>query len=1343
MASGKLGNIGLEVSHAFGSLAAGSFRDAAFFGDENGQCLITPVGRHAAARHTESGEVSFLLAHSKVEAVTACTVSRDKNLLAVCERCIQPITCQISVYDLRKDLQGAAPIKVVEPLGRSSARAVSVTFSGDSPSQYITVIYAGTEVSIVVLDWQESRVVVRQVFQTPLDRVRFAPNDSTIMSVSGGHRMRLLRLQNAASKTREAQLKLMPAFGGLNEDALRFTDHSWSEPSDGTIVACTAEGAIFVLDSEGMNVMITLDPAFHEESGLGQTTMPSTIHCFQQGFLVGGGEGLVAIWEKVDTPLGDEGANGLDFGYKHARTVKVLETDAAVSSIDTSGSEEYVVFSFRNGDVGYLQTAMLYSAPADELECSLVNGGFHGGAIVSLDMATQRPLVATACKKDCSVRIWNYATRNCELRWQFPGDPPSGVAIHPLGYFVAVSFQEKLGFFHVLLRELKLYREVVLPNCKLLRYSHGGHLLATAQGNAVVVFCSKSFSRLVTLEGHGAKVVALCFDPSDSALMSCASDGSIVEWSTNSWLKVHEQAPKPTIPREYLSATMWEDGNAMCSASHGSKCYIQNMTHCDVELEQEVQDKCKITSLCRHPSGALFWGTSNGFIWGYTAAAAQTADGKVVLRPQAEQGIHAGPCNHLCLSADGRTLLTAGDDGSIFVIGVTGVAGGDGGAADKAQRQRMLSAADTVLISRKEIQQTNEELRMLRAENGALGTQLGQEATRLEEECRQKVFEARQKDQAEIHELRRRSKALEQATLAKERESQRISKEMKDSHNQAAEQLDNLYDRKLEHEQDRYVPLETNHSELGEQIKEVKESSTRLFFDEEHRFKEELNRIMAEKDLEIQKHKDLIAFTQHRFEAMLDQESKEYDIEITEAKTVSHQDVVAQKLIEVKLRREQEALLKGLEMMEKDRERAEKDQHDAAGSIADVRLKCEELSRTVSSLREEKAERASTLADKEKKIDSYQVKVNKLKKFKHVLDQDLLEVTESLQPKDHMIAQLNDHLKELEVEFEKQLIDQRSIEAAIEQKKQQIDVHTSDAQRLREVIKDKDRIVARFREDVHGLVKGNEDLKKWPQEIRRMYHTHVCGQSNQEDRLPLEDMQQKMRFAERRVTSLAAGSRQMKATCKADMQRRAAESALLVGELNQLRVDKMQLQQSAKSLRVKLDRLERERVGDQLHQKMLSVGDVGDEQKLLDYNDTRRPSLPPDADSSDAVAPAVEMPRIPSGGSLPGPRQQVRSAGSDHGVGATRKPAAKARLAGLSSSSAAQKQKANMGNMSAEDELRLESLQSAAATTRKKLEMHKTENTQLRETMETLLKERKRGVVGSEGNQRRRGSAYP
>eukprot|EP00927_Polykrikos_kofoidii_P065799 TRINITY_DN61515_c0_g1_i1.p1 TRINITY_DN61515_c0_g1~~TRINITY_DN61515_c0_g1_i1.p1 ORF type:complete len:1359 (-),score=254.25 TRINITY_DN61515_c0_g1_i1:218-4294(-) len=1325
--SGSANPTTIEISHAFGSQGGNLFRDAALFGDDVGRCLLVPSGRHVAIRYTETGDISFLEAAQNVEGLTSCAVSRDKFYLAIGQKLKGTPSAQISVFDLRKDPGDGTPVVVVEPLARSAGKVVSLSFCGVAPF-FLAALCVTTEVSIVVVDWQAERVVTRHALQSPADRVAYSPHDMNLLSASGLHLMRVFKVQNAMSKHKEGSLKMLQPFTNLKEDVVRFADHAWCDPGDGTLVVCCQEGAIYVLDSTAVTIVSTLEPAFVDASGFG-SVMPATLRCFSHGFLVGGGEGTLAVWQRVDAgPVSDDGPV---VQFKHGRTIQVHQTDAAICSIDLSGSEEELLFAFRNGDVGTMPIATLYAA-GDDIACTIVNGGFHGGPVVGLDMAIHRPLVASACKKDGSVRIWNYVTRSCEVHRQCPGESPTGVAIHPTGYFLAVSYSDKLRLFHVLLRELKLFRELPLQQGgRLLRFSHGGHLLALVQGNIVLVYSIQHVCCVATLEGHKVKVSCICFNPDDTLLLSTASDGTIIQWSTQTWQKI---CGGSFASRDYFCATINQAGEVWCSAGYGSRGYVQKQNECEVDADMEIPDRVRVASICRSQTGSLFLGTSHGSLWVYPPKMLAEMAGKHFPMPPTDQGLHMGSCSAICLSADERTLVTAGDDGVIFVLNACGVQGliGCSDVGDDVQSQRLLSGAETALMERGEIQQKTEELQLLHAESAALSTKIEEEAARLEEECQQKVFEARQNDQAEIRELKRRCKALDQATIAKERETERIMALMKTSHAQAFEQLSGLYEQKLDFEVDRFDVLRSEHKQVLARIKEVRASGEEQSAREEKVFQEDLERQMAEKDLEIQKHKDLLAFVQQRFEALLEREGSDHFKRITDAELENQQVLKGEKAVEARMKQQRELLLSELEGMEVERQFVEKDQFEAATNIANLTSQCEELARTVNSLKNERKERELTLKDKEARIETYKEKVNTLKKFKHSLDKGLLEVTESVQPKDHTIAQLNENLHELEAEFEKQLAEQRSLEDQMEQKTHQIMILNAEGKELQSTIKEKDLVISSFTLDLHRLVTDQSDLQKWPQEVRHLYHTHVHGHLNRDDRPPLEDLQQQMRLMERRVTTLAARSMQTKAACKTNIQRKAHESALLVHELNEVRVQKKTLQMTARSLRLKLDELQRQLAGEVI------VDDAREATPPRVTDAPRRPAsaapsqgrlLPPSltqvpppeaADEDGATAPGVPrqpMPRTPSG-SLPGPRQQAVPQGGRSTPEPTRRQTRAVPFA--SGAPAAKTQILTL--KSAPQDRRLENLQATADANSRILDEQKAENKLLREQLEKLSK---------------------
>jgi len=277
-------------------------------------------------------------------------------------------------------------------------------------------------------------------------------------------------------------------------------------------------------------------------------------------------------------------------------------------------------------------------------------------------------------------------------------------------------------------------------------------------------------------------------------------------------------------------------------------------------------------------SASLFAGTDKGGFRVYTALQGEKDKDKAL--KYFELGLHAGgACSHFCISADGRTVVTAGEDGALFVLGATGLSSADEAQQTAAAGGEEKTETEEALASRAEIQRLESTFQALTAEHKVLKERIVAEASKLEEECSAKVAEARQKDQAEIQELLRRIDALEKASEAKERESQRIMTTMETSHAEAADQLGNLYERKISHESDRLLALHMEQVRLEEDMKVEEDIHKERLAQSGDTAKQELEYMLAEKELELKKHQDHLAFVQHRFEVLLDKSADAHDAE--------------------------------------------------------------------------------------------------------------------------------------------------------------------------------------------------------------------------------------------------------------------------------------------------------------------------------------------------------------------------------------------------------------------------------------------------------------------------------
>jgi len=1089
---------GMEISHAFGSLCGMIRREAVIFGDESGEYLVNPVGRRMAFRNIANNEMNLVIESQSVEAITAVAVSRDRAILAVCQICATAPFTQVSVYDMR--IVSSRPTQTLEEIGGAVGRIVCASFSPDEAANLLCFASVSPECLLVVLDWRSNKVVGKCVLDRAADQVAISPLNSHLVSASGENFIGLWTAH-------EGEFQACPPFS-LDEEPLSVTDHAWLQPGDDMLALCTGQGSIHILSSESMALTAVIRSPFRESSRDSSLT-PLCIRCYHRGFIVGAAHGTIAIWEACEEDTTQP-------SFKHVRTVCVRHADAAVCCIDIVSTDDsgqlQLALGFDDAQIGHTSTRAILKG----LDlCTIVSGGFHSGPINSCDLAAQRPIIATMCAQEASVRIWNYALRRCELHCSFPGEELTSIAIHPFGYFLAVSFNDKLRFYQILVNELKQYRELSngYRGIRFMRFSNGGHLLAVAQSKLVIVINTKTLHRVATLKHH---VTSLCFDPEDQVLVTCGEGGSLYEWSTHGWEK--KERDPIAKSKEGIAITAGDDGFSCCSMIDGNRPLLQVRSD-GVDQELPTPNDARIDALCYQtgPEGVpvVLAGTSTGMLW--------VCQAPVSLESSAEgfYGLHAGAITGIRVSADNRIAVTAGEDGAIFVMSISGVVSEVEGTQRGDPRN---GVNEIVMINRGEIQVKQEEVNVLETENNTLETRLEEEKAKVEGECRTRVSAARQKDQEEIVELRSMYESLQERATTKERENLKQLKTMEANHMLVADNLESVYDKKISSESDRFAIVESALTTLQKRIEVLKEDSQAQLEQVRLGLQEDLRRQVAGKDAEIQKLKDLLAFSQHRSDMMLSQEENEYDFEIAEIKKQSQEELEQQRMIEYKLKKEQDTLLRGLDKMEHDRDQGSKKQIETKVTIHNLTKETTELTNIVDSMKSERREREAILREKELQIGAYKLKVNTLKKFKHVLDFRLREVAESLQPKDQMIEQLNEDLRILEGEFERQLALQHHMDNVLKQKESAITDYIVEADRLREVIRLRERRIQRFHTDLHDLVQNERDIRRWPDAMKEIYHEHVnaaCIAKDDEDKVPIEELRRQTRLMDKKSRALS------------------------------------------------------------------------------------------------------------------------------------------------------------------------------------------------------------------------------
>jgi WD40 repeat protein len=231
---------------------------------------------------------------------------------------------------------------------------------------------------------------------------------------------------------------------------------------------------------------------------------------------------------------------------------------------------------------------------------------FHCGNIHSLSLGTRNSTFVTA-SDDETVRAWDFSKPNvpCLLVDNFSDRKnviPNSICMHPMGNVVAFGCEDDVREFSLTDSKFEMIRklptkvpftgpgDIPLVNTlpvSLVKYSHGGHLLAAITGRMAQLFHMYTLdfsssepaglpSRVMAITDHKASINDLVFSSDDSQIFTCSVDGSIYSWKTFGSERTGEFVDKGT-PALKL-AVSWSNPRSECHivASFASEFVRQN-----------------------------------------------------------------------------------------------------------------------------------------------------------------------------------------------------------------------------------------------------------------------------------------------------------------------------------------------------------------------------------------------------------------------------------------------------------------------------------------------------------------------------------------------------------------------------------------------------------------------------------------------------------------------------------------------------------------------------------------------------------------------------------------------
>jgi len=794
----------MDILKAFGADLNTNTRDNILFVNK---ALLYPCGRHLALRDlsisnihdSHKNEQLFIFLESDVKEINCLNVSKDSYLLLVTTD--NTDHSEINVYNLSKI--SFSSFTIFKPrrkiMSSEYIRYVYASFTQDNNNLCALGEMKNGSMKLVVYDIQAFKkfkidnYTPKFTVDIPRGANKISFLNNKIFCISGKNCLSFWVLYENNCKEFKSTVNL----------AKNYVDHCWiSDPKCPLCGVITDTNDLIIytavfyknnlsINEEDLNQPIerfaikqTLNNIFNittvkenyinsQKIKLNEINLICTrIKSYEEGLIIGSNKGNILFVEKL--PNGD---------YLPIR-FSLKDKESAITGICLENLNELLlVVGFKSNEIGYMGIKEILTNiknPDYNLELNLICDGFHRGAINCMDVSLQRPIIITCSTEDKSIRIWNYLTghcENCKIILEEKEDSKEkeinflALAIHPNGYYVAISDNEMIRFFHLCHKELRFYsndqvgNEQSKPNCTILKFSNGGHLLAAVSERKIYVI--RSFSREILRifnTPHKGNIVSIYFHDEDSFIYSCGTDGIIVQYNLfnfdmvklsnklntyndsaicRNYVKINKFKQKIAQINNIVSIGYSPTGEYMLSnlKFEGPKTEEMSQVKYTYGIIDEHGVSCCHIHTKRYEIQSVVVGTYNGKVCLYSKKIENEPieqDKKNNLnfdledlnieekKNNPELNIvkfdsvisHSAKVNFLFFSRDTNLLFSAGDDGNIFIYAIYEYPDGECAAFDEnrlvtiGQLNSILDEGlgDNVLMSLNEINANEEKI---------------------------------------------------------------------------------------------------------------------------------------------------------------------------------------------------------------------------------------------------------------------------------------------------------------------------------------------------------------------------------------------------------------------------------------------------------------------------------------------------------------------------------------------------------------------------------------------------------------------------------------------------------
>lgn len=828
-----------------------------------------------------------------------------------------------------------------------------------------------------------------------------------------------------------------------------------------------------------------------------------------------------------------------------------------VSSIALDQSEERLAIMTQTGRLyalDFRQDWARVHREGRELDIETMCQPFHTGRVNGMDCSVRKPFLITT-SNDRSVCIWNTSTRKLEFA-EFFQQVPGAVAIHPSGLMAVVCFVDKVRVMNILWNSLKDRTVINFRNSTAVKFSHGGQYFAIAHGNLVDVFTSTTCAPHGQFRGHPQRVRDLVWCattpyPTDNRLVTCSSDGMLMDWNTVDMKKEVEHCDK----RFLYSAVASDDRNVWVVAEPTPATALeaqwrvtlreldrhsmgsQNASSDDYEFTDAT-----LTHLCVAPhQRILFAGTENGSLKAMPLPLqAGIQDAPITA--------HGAEITCMALAFDETSFFTGGSDGSIFVWDIR---------EDGRKTQDARVVTDEVLVTQQELEDSKLEVESLQQQIERIKTEIDSEEKRRNHEQGTRVRERAEEFKSDAATLAAEYATLWNAKSEQERSFVAIKLEKEAEAAQKLEELERARQSEVQELEGLCEKLQfTLDQEQLEHASSLRELA--LSIQREHAADaEHCNEVLTQRQGSLEKLRNKL----ERFRQTNEEATRQLELDIdveSEAVATTHQK-------EVKALRERFLRMKGEgAIMQKNALRTEREIEvrsgemrllDSAktaltGQLTDLNLRMTQLHQDID-------ERDTVIGEKERSIYSLKKQNQELEKHKFVLDHRIRQLKAQMEPKQREITQHNGQIKQKNNELQRLHAHNLMLRDNIEELKADLALQQQHTKHLLSRIKDFETYKIRFQKDVGELAAALQEPARLRDTLEGLHQKHFKTRGGHRtaaaDPLIKQEFQSQLEYLSTSVGALRRKVNADQQRHKTEVSQMMVENLAMIREIHDLR----------------------------------------------------------------------------------------------------------------------------------------------------------------------------------------------